>query len=224
MVFGLVAASEADWKLLDRTELARAKRLILPQKRDQFVLARANLRRVMGTALACAPEDVSFCFGEYDKPALEVSSATQRTALPVFNLSHSHRVAVLGVVGAPIRLGIDVEHARPGREFLSIAGSFFSASERAVLMGLPKTAVCEAFYRAWTRKEGYLKAIGTGLSFASSRFTIEYRDGEKPAVLATDAPGDQPRVWRMLDLSVAAGYAAAACWDGPDLSVRWWGM
>ena len=77
-----------------------------------------------------------------------------------------------------------------------------------------------AFYRAWTRKEAYLKALGTGLTFASSRFTVIYARGEKARVVATEAPGDDPDRWRMIDLAVAEGYAGACCWEGGPRSVQ----
>jgi 4'-phosphopantetheinyl transferase len=216
IAFALRPARREDWQLLDDAEHARAQRLIIESKRDQFVLSRANLRRVIGRARGIDPRELRFEYGDHDKPENEGG------VMPSFNLSHSHRLAILGVTTGPVRLGVDIEHGREGRDFEGIARSFFSPREREHLSALPEAERAAAFYRAWSRKEAYLKALGTGLTFASSRFTMEFRRGHAPAVLATEYPSDDPGNWRLADIEIDARYAAAACWSGPELRLRPW--
>jgi 4'-phosphopantetheinyl transferase len=213
--------SADDRGLLDLDEVAKAERIIIPSKRRQSYRARAELRRILGRYLDADPRALRFVYGEHGKPALAPSPTGEPAPLS-FNLSHSGDLALVAVVLArpELQLGVDVELARDGREFASIAASFFAPAEVAVFGGLPASEQPAAFYRAWTRKEAYLKAIGTGLSFASTGFTIRYGRGEEPALLHTTRPGDDARRWRMIDVACPPGYAAAACWDGEALPRR----
>lgn len=213
--------SESDRNLLNTEETAKADRIIVEPKRRQSYRARADLRRILGLYLDADPRGLSFCYGEHGKPALlcEVDGAAPPLS---FNLTHSGRVALVAVVfeRPTLQLGVDVEEARPGREFVSIAESFFAPDEVAVFRRLPVTEHTAAFYRAWTRKEAYLKAIGTGLSFSSTAFSIAFGRDEPAQLLRTKREGDAARRWQMLDLPCPPGYAAAACWDAEPLELR----
>jgi 4'-phosphopantetheinyl transferase len=213
--------SADDRALLDPEETAKAERIIIPGKRRQSYRARSELRRILGRYLDADPQALRFVYGEHGKPALAARPDGEPAPLS-FNLSHSGDLALVAVVlGRPeLQLGVDVEQARDGRQFASIAASFFAPDEVAVFEALAIDEQPAAFYRAWTRKEAYLKAIGTGLSFASTGFTIRYGRGEEPALLHTTRLGDDARRWRMVDVPCPPGYAAAACWDGEALPRR----
>ena len=146
---------DEDWRLLTADEAERARRIIIDAKRDQKAAARARLREILARYVGSSPEQLVFEYGEHGKPSLADFAGLS------FNLSHSEQFALLGVT-REVRIGVDVEHAREGRAFEDIAERFFSPTEYEVLMGLEPSARPRAFYRAWTRKEAYLKAWGTG--------------------------------------------------------------
>jgi 4'-phosphopantetheinyl transferase len=213
--------SESDRNLLTVEETAKADRIIIESKQRQSYRARAELRRILARYLDTDPHTLGFVYGEQGKPAL-LPDPDRGPAPLCFNLSHSGTVGLVGVIfGRPqLQLGVDVEQARPGREFASIAESFFARDEVEVFRRLPITEHTAAFYRAWTRKEAYLKAIGTGLSFSSSAFSISFGRDEPTRLIRTERPGDHPGRWRMVDVPCPVGYAAAACWDGDPLNLR----
>jgi len=215
------AISESDRELLNAEETAKADRIIVEDKRRQSYRARAELRRILGLYLDRDPRSLCFTYGEQGKPQLALDPAG---ALPplCFNLSHSGTVGLVGVIAErpELQLGVDVEEARDGRDLEGIAESFFAPDEVAVFRRLPAHERRAAFYRAWTRKEAYLKAIGTGLSFSSTKFSISYGRGEPAALLRTERDGDEPGRWHMVDVHCPPGYAAAACWDGEALPLR----
>ena len=54
---------------------------------------------------------------------------------------------------------------------MNVAQHFFSAHERAALAALPAGDRMRRFYRVWTRKESFVKALGDGVSCPSTRST-----------------------------------------------------
>jgi 4'-phosphopantetheinyl transferase len=165
--------------------------------------------------LDARPQDLSFSYGEHGKPMLAKHDE------PHFNLSDSESKGLVAV-SRGARIGVDLEFSREGREFTNIADRFFAQAESAALRTLPPESRREAFYRAWTRKEAYLKAWGTGLAFGSDRFTIDYI-GEGPGTLvATEMPDDDVSRWHFRDVDLGRDYTAAICFEGLARTVRWW--
>ena len=208
---------DGDWAILTPDEAQTANRIVVEEKRDRKASARAHLRRILARYIGILPQNVRFIYGEHGKPMLAELDD------PCFNLSHSESKG-LAAVSRATRIGVDLEFSREGREFTEIADRFFSQAESAALRALPPEARRAAFYRAWTRKEAYLKAWGTGLSFASNRFTLDYV-GEGPGhLLATEMPEDDGSRWHFKDVDLGPAYTGALCLEGPERPIRWWAI
>lgn len=206
---------DEDWDLLSPDESERATRIVVGEKRDQKAAGRAHLRRILSRYLDADPKSLRFEYGEHGKPGLAEHLD------PRFNLSHSEKVGLVGVT-RDVRIGVDVEQARGGRAFSDLAHRFFSVEESVALDELTESERPAAFYRAWTRKEAYLKALGTGLSFPPNGFTIDYT-GEGPGhLVTTDMPGDDPAAWRFADVELGSDFVGAICFEGPERPIRWW--
>lgn len=206
---------EGEWALLSDDERERATRLLLPSKRRQAVRARAALRSVLAGYLDVGADELHFAYGEHGKPTLADGG-------PTFNLSHSNALGLLGVVPDACELGIDIEHARPGRDFAAIAEHFFAPDEAAwFLRRLDTPDGVASFYRVWTHKEAYLKALGTGLSFGSRGFTLALPDDASPVRLAsTTWTGETVRAPSFMLLACPPDYAAAVCFEGDAPRLR----
>ena len=90
--------------LLNEEELQRAKRLLIPDKARDFVVARARLRHILASYLDLAPESLRFNYGKSGKPALDDSLAESLA----FNLSHSGGWGLCAVTRGDA-VGVDVE-------------------------------------------------------------------------------------------------------------------
>lgn len=206
---------EDDWAILTPDEVHTAQRIVIDQKRDRKASSRAHLRRILARYVGTDAQDLRFAYGEHGKPSLVEHDE------PRFNLSDSESTGITAVSWGA-RIGADIEFAREGRSFTDIADRFFAKAESAALRALPSEDRRAAFYRAWTRKEAYLKAWGTGLSFAPDRFTLDYI-GEGPgSLLATEMPGDDASEWHFKNVPLGPAYTGAICFEGPDRSIRWW--
>jgi 4'-phosphopantetheinyl transferase len=134
-----------------------------------------------------------------------------------FNLSHSHEVALLAVT-LDAELGVDVEHIRADFASEDVARRFFSRAEVEVFNALPKEEQVAAFFRCWTRKEAYIKAIGKGLSQALDAFDVTLAPGMQAALLRAEE--DDAERWLMRDVDVGEGYAGALAVERPVAEVR----
>src|SRR6185295_10633961 len=167
---------------LEAGELERAGRFHFEKHRRHFVVGRGGLRYVLARYLDLKPEEFRFSYGEYGKPALEEIQ---------FNMSHSHGVALFAVA-RDRELGVDVEHVRADFASEDIAQRFFSRVEVAAFNALQKEEQVAGFFRCWTRKEAYIKAIGRGLSEPLDAFDVTLAPGEAAALLRAER-GDVTR-------------------------------
>lgn len=171
----------------------------MEQDRARFISCRAALRRVLAGLLGSHPAVVEFEYSPFGKPAL----AGQHRAEVHFNVSHSHDLALIAASRGHA-VGIDVEQLRPDFASEDIARRFFSPSERDALAQLPAEMRVDAFFRCWTRKEAFVKAIGEGLSYPLDKFDVSVTPEEPP---------------RLLRVGVGDGAAAAASWSLHDVPV-----
>jgi len=192
--------------VLSAEELALAKRLVRPMDQEKSIFARTVLRRVLSHYLSISPEQIEFAIGEHGKPFVQDSDVQ-------FNLSHSGDCVLIGVTqNQPI--GVDVECVGPKQDYLALAKRFFSKAEFAAIQSSEKSV--EAFYRCWTRKEAFLKAIGLGLSFGLSNFEVSVSEiaAQQSALLNVHDKAYDASAWLVQSVSVGEGassyYAAIA--------------
>jgi 4'-phosphopantetheinyl transferase len=194
--------------LLSADEIAKGERFRFVDHRRRFLIGRAAVRTILAGYLGADPAALEFDVGARGKPRLV------RAGAPEFNLSHSAQLALVAVGGAP--LGVDVEKVRHLERLCDIAQRQFSTAEYAALEALPERERLPAFYRCWTRKEAYVKALGLGLS-ALDVFDVAL--GERAALLAL-RDGQQVAEWSLGDVSPGPDYTAAVAVKDPHASVR----
>ena len=198
-------------RTLEPGELERAGRFHFEKHRRHFIVGRGFLRSVVASYLGSSPETLRLEYGAYGKPAL-ASGHTLR-----FNLSHSNEVALLACA-LDAEIGVDVEHIRADFASEDIARRYFSRAEVEVFNALPQEERVAAFFRCWTRKEAYIKAIGKGFSQALSAFDVTLAPDVQPALLR--AEDDAVSRWFLTDVEVGKGYAGALMVERPVAEVR----
>jgi 4'-phosphopantetheinyl transferase len=188
---------------LSGDERERAGRFRFARDRERFVGARGMLRILVGQYLSLPPGEVEFEYGANGKPAVARASQLQ------FNLAHSEDYAIFAFCG-DARIGVDIEHERGLADPEALASRFFSTEECADLMGLPKAQRAAAFFSGWTRKEAYVKAIGTGLALPLDSFRVSLLPDAAPELLTTP----EGRCWTLFDLHPARKYRGAIAIEG----------
>ncbi len=205
---------------LSDDERERAERFVFERDRKRFAAGRAILRSILAHYLNSEPERVRFCYGPRGKPALAPASVGSGLE---FNLAHSNGLALYAVT-LRRRIGVDVEFSRVLADAEQIARRFFSLREYEMLLALPAAERPHAFLGCWTRKEAFIKALGTGLSQALDQFTVTVTPGEPAELLSVHGDPQASSQWTLSDLSPGPGFVAALCVEGRgcQLTCRPW--
>jgi 4'-phosphopantetheinyl transferase len=159
---------------------------------------------VLSRYLDRPPGDIRFGENSFGKPFVDETNGGR---VPEFNVSHAGGLVLVGVCESR-RVGIDVEEIRPIDDLSSIAKSHYTSQERAFIFGQASEHRLRAFFRCWTRKEAYVKGLGTGLSIPLDSFETHIQP--EPGRTSHVGPGSTNGAnWQLTDLDVPEGYMAA---------------
>lgn len=157
--------------LLIDSERDRAERFIAEKHRGRFIIGRARMRQILGRYTNQSPQSVALKYENLGKPFL----ADEKLRRFQFNFSNSSDLAICAVtLTQPI--GVDLERIRSMADMLGLAQRFFADKETERLLAQPVANQPDAFFRLWTRKEAWLKAIGKGLTFPLRDVEVSFDD------------------------------------------------
>ncbi len=194
-----LATGEPFLEHLTDDERTRAQRFRLGRVRDQFVASRGRLRTLLGRYLGLEPRTVPIWYADGGKPYVPERPLE-------FNVSHTDGLAVFAV--SRFRVGVDVEQCRIVPDADGLVARFFSRNEAATFAGLSPEHRHAAFFRAWTRKEAVLKAIGRGVQSLDC-CDVTFLAHEPPRLLRLDDDAQAGQRWEVFTWEPAPGYCAA---------------
>jgi 4'-phosphopantetheinyl transferase len=204
-------------QFLTAPERQRAAKFINPTHSDRWIVARGYLRQILSQYLVrvasptenLTPAQIVFTLGAQGKPAVEGDRRIE------FNLSHSRDRAVYGI-SSKYPVGIDIEYIHP-LPATDLVDRFFSSAEQAIFHSLPIDLHQAAFFHAWTQKEAYLKACGTGLSTPLDRIEVSI-DPRTPAAIVSAPTGG---IWNIEKLKISPEYASAMAIGGDYKEIKY---
>jgi len=199
-------------KTLSEDEIARANRFRFAIHRKRFVVARGLLRRLLAGYLETEASWIKFEYSSQGKPRVK---AVGKDRLE-FNISHTQD---LGLYGFTLnrRLGVDVEYVREFKEVESIAKRFFAPKEYGEIKALKPQQQQEAFFRAWTGKEAYLKATGEGLGGGLDQVEIELNPQQPSRLIRINNSVEAALRWRYFEVIPAPNYVGAVVAESDDM-------
>jgi 4'-phosphopantetheinyl transferase len=184
--------------VLSEDERARAGKFRFDHDRKRFTSGRTALRLLLAGYLKTNPEKIQFTYGPAGKPFVANSPLC-------FNIAHSGANALLAFA-LDQQVGADIEQIRPIDDMPAVAQYSFSPGEFRRWQALPADQKTRAFYRCWTRKEAYLKAIGEGIAQRLQKFEVAFEPGAAPAILK-----GVEGAWTIIDTGREPYAAAIAC-------------
>jgi 4'-phosphopantetheinyl transferase len=195
--------------MLSPQEQDRAARFRFEALRNSFILRRGALKLLLGRYLDICPDVVQFRYSGNQKPAIAPEHRLK------FNASHSGGLTVFAFT-LDREIGIDVEHIRPVPDMAGIAKRFFCPEEAAELISLTGREQERAFFLGWTRKEAYVKALGSGLSEPLDSFRVTISPAAPAGFVHIAHDADAAKLWTLHDLALAPEYAGALAYaDAP---------
>lgn len=191
-------------KTLSDDEIARANRFRFPIHRKRFVVARGLLRRLLASYLETDASGIKFDYSTQGKPSIKAIGKDRLE----FNISHTQDIGIYGFT-LNRRLGVDVEYVREFKEVESIAQRFFAPKEYRQIKSLKPQQQQQAFFRAWTGKEAYLKATGEGLGGGLDKVEIELNLQQPSRLISIDNSPEAALRWRYFEVIPAPDYLGA---------------
>ncbi|KAM3209038.1 hypothetical protein ACQJBY_063618 [Aegilops geniculata] len=177
-------------ELNDQSQLEMYKQLLSPAEKEyadsinettlrkhamlSCALKRTTLSRYTDSKIDL--RSFAFKYNKFRKPEI-LWPSDDTVELPLhFNISHTSSLIACGIA-MDANIGIDIEEKKrkTTKSILSLARRFFTASEADYLAEISDSYAQEKeFFKLWTLKEAYVKALGLGLSGAPlNEFSIK---------------------------------------------------
>ena len=201
--------------VISQEERRRASRFQFDSDRNRFVVCHGILRRILGRYLNVPPQRLHFFCGVHGKPALRSDLNTQRIC---FNISHSGEMGLFAFT-RDRQIGVDIEQIRYLADMDLVARHFFTESENDLLETLPQSQKTEAFFNCWVRKEAFIKAKGSGLTWPLNGFEVSMSPEEPARLLSIAGDLEEATRWAMIDVSPGRGYVGAVVVQNQDLGI-----
>ncbi|WP_150451330.1 4'-phosphopantetheinyl transferase family protein [Arenibacter lacus] len=190
------------YEMLNACEKIRAEKYKFIKDKNMFITARSVLRMLSAFYLNKTPSQIEIKYGPFGKPYLYGENRLK------FNISHSGCRVVLAFCkqGA---IGVDIEKIKTNFDVMEIAENYFSEMEVNALGAIPQADQKKAFFRCWTRKESFLKAIGEGLSLPLDSFSVTLDDDKNAKLLETKWDPSEKEKWKMFAFVPDTNYMGA---------------
>ncbi len=152
---------------LTEKELAKVPFFKFRQAKDSYVISQGALRTLLSGYLGIAPNLVKIGRRRKGKPYSIDDPGLY------FNMSNSGKFVVIAF-SRDSEVGIDIEKIRPLHDLDDMISRNFTSREIRFITARTEERISR-FFRLWTVKESYLKAIGEGMRLPpdSLEFAIE---------------------------------------------------
>ncbi|MGB8452321.1 MAG: 4'-phosphopantetheinyl transferase superfamily protein [Anaerocolumna sp.] len=182
-------------KLLTPEKQAKIRRFLKWEDMQRSLVAEILLKVVIIEKLKIDNKKIEITVDKYGKPFLKGNLSFS------FNISHSGEWVVCATDEYDV--GIDVEEVRL-IQTEDIIQNYFSREECRYFQDKGDIEKLDLFYKLWTLKESYIKAIGTGFSTDFTAFTIVFG---KPVRVRSDVL--EP--WFLKQYEFDVGYKLSLC-------------
>lgn len=194
---------------LSDAEIEFAKTLRNHRRQMQYLSTRYQIRRVLACYLNVTAKDVEILKSEHGKPYLA-------EGMPFFNVSHSGDKLAIAVTDIG-DVGIDIEQDKKRYSLHALAERCFAPEELTYWSSLDIVMQTQVFYRFWTGKEAYVKAIGRGIALGLERCVINPAQPDRFQRLPQEC--GRSEAWRLLSFETDPAYCGAVAIESGDKPV-----
>lgn len=187
--------------VLTSVESEKACYLKTEEAQNSYISSQGSLRFLLSKYLNIPPETIRLGRHAKGKPFSEDQPNLR------FNLSNSANLVAIAFT-YDSEIGIDIEQIRPLPDLEEMIQSNFSTNEIKIIQSKPEETL-KRFFRFWTLKESYLKAIGEGMRIEPQN--IEFTLNKYVATLLSVRGLPEQEDWNFKNLTFSTDYAATLC-------------
>lgn len=175
-----------------------------------YVVSQAVLRMLLASYLDIKPGDVKLGAHKKGKPYLIHDRSV------FFNISNSFDLCVYAFSG-DAEVGIDLEKIRDLPDLDQMIEKNLTRRERKYLVKDPDHKL-NLFFRFWTFKESYLKAIGEGMRLSPENLEFSMQDGA--INLRSVNYGFDGTEWQFQEFSRPGSYTGTLTYTGKGILIK----
>ena len=151
--------------VLSKDEIARGQSFKRVADANRFLATRIALRLLLSASMNLHPKMVRLTQDTHRKLVLADTQGID------FNVSHSGNQALIAIsTNGPV--GIDIEERRMDFNWVTVTSHLLTAREFRYINTLPSALACNVFYDTWVAKEAFLKALGFGITYPLTAFSV----------------------------------------------------
>jgi 4'-phosphopantetheinyl transferase len=163
-----VVSADVIKSVLSFSELRKIDEFNVVSDKDRYAYYRGLLRLILSKYLSTQPENIIININEKGKPFINDSDIK-------FNVSHKGDFAVIAVVKNS-EVGIDVENLDNNIDYFRLIERFFTNEEKMNFTKLRPSSQRTLFFRIWTMKEAFVKALGQDMVKFFNRFSVRFSE------------------------------------------------
>lgn len=191
--------------ILSDEEKEKSGKYTFARDRERAIVTYFFRRKILSEYTGLSPENLSFKIGKSGKPFIDNQGLTYLK----FNYSHSGNLIVYAL-NRDAEIGVDIELVKEFPDLNSLVNNYFSDIEKKAFWGLTTLKnKLNFFYKIWTRKEAFFKALGTGLNDDLRNFNLY---SEKLDTLIDNFFYDG-KAWIIEELTTHKDYIASICYN-----------
>ena len=196
---------------LCKEEKARCEKFYNQELKNNYTITRGLLRLLIGEIIDIDPGSVTFFYNDHGKPLLKAEGITLH-----FNVSHSFQKVAYAFSYDGL-VGVDIEYQKPLRDVAGLAKVICTDEEYVFLDNLPMEEKEHFFYKIWTGKEAFIKAVGKGLSYPMTEVEVISKGSINPCLYDNDSPSS---VFSLSYFNTLPNYQIALAVQGKDIDVK----
>ena len=187
-------------KALSKNEAKRYQKFKEDKSAKAYLLGKYLTKKIIAFYTKKEINEIKLNITKFGKPYLKYPKIKNLE----FNLSHSGDWIVFAI--SHEKIGIDIEKIRPIDT--KIAEDYFTEQE-IISLSKNKIKKLENFYKLWTLKESYVKALGKGLSIKLKSFYFEYGKNN----IINLIPNHKRKKWNFYQYNLEKKYIVSICID-----------
>jgi len=157
--------------LLSEKEQLRFGRFRPATKKAEFIVSRLLLRHLLKSYTECDTSQTEAIPDDMGRPFWVEKG--ENIGL-FFSLSHTKNM-ICCALSHNKEIGCDIESLQPRKYQEELTERVFSKKEQTFYRELPTANRSEFFYKSWTLKEAFIKALGQGLRIPLTSLSFTYR-------------------------------------------------